>query len=663
MDEQVQTLAAPEATPSDLVQLLTRFEGTAEQFLLQMLVFQCRLTGARAGAVLRCTPMPVQTPEGEAGGDAEEAGEGDTPAGPAVQVQVLASVPPIRPGTAPPMWLSAAAEGYQQILNSDAGGMSSAVIEPEARDAPETEPGVEVPPGDGAAYIVLVPLRQGHLHQGVAAFWLHGTDDAQRAGTVKLLEMCGAMLCAYELRLALQQRSAAMAQVQQGLHVLSGINEQKRLHAAAMALCNQVAARFGAERVALGFLSGRYVKLTALSHTEKISRKMRLVQDIEKVMEECLDQDVEVIHPAAENVSYVSRAVADHSKRNGPLCVCSLPLRRERKAEGVLTVERAPERPFTPEEVQRLRLVLELTTARLVDLYENDRWFGARWARSWRNGLSTLVGPRHTWAKVAAIGLFGFLCFSILAKGTHKIEASFVIEATQQQVIPMPFDGFLKSANVEPGDRVEAGKTVLATLDTATLMLERSAAEAEMVGYLKEADLARDQRKPTEAEVARFKAEQARAKMAVLDHKIRQATIVAPIDGVILQGDLKKRIGSPLQAGDVLFEIAPLDTLRAKLSVPDDQVDDVNAGDRGELATAAHPGRYIRFEVERVNPIAEVVNQKNVFQVRARLLDVPANLPLRPGMEGVAKVHADRRPYLDLWTRDLVNWVRMKLWL
>jgi hypothetical protein len=58
--------------------------------------------------------------------------------------------------------------------------------------------------------------------------------------------------------------------------------------------------------------------------------------------------------------------------------------------------------------------------------------------------------------------------------------------------------------------------------------------------------------------------------------------------------------------------------------------------------------------------MAEVVKQENVFKVRVRLLDV---YPwMRPGMEGVAKIDIDKRPYAWIWTRKIVNWVRMKLW-
>ena len=65
-----------------------------------------------------------------------------------------------------------------------------------------------------------------------------------------------------------------------------------------MAFCNEIAAQWQCERVSLGFLKGRYVQLKAMSHTEDFSRKMKVVQDIESAMEECLDQDTEILVPA-----------------------------------------------------------------------------------------------------------------------------------------------------------------------------------------------------------------------------------------------------------------------------------------------------------------------------------------------------------------------------
>ena len=35
---------------------------------------------------------------------------------------------------------------------------------------------------------------------------------------------------------------------------------------------------------------------------------------------------------------------------------------------------------------------------------------------------------------------------------------------------------------------------------------------------------------------------------------------------------------------------------------------------------------------------------------------------LRPAMEGVGKIEIDRRRLVWIWTREAVDWVRLKLW-
>ena len=647
--------AAPSASTADLVALITQFEGTPEQFLLQVLAFQCRLTGALGAAVVRAVPA-AKPQDAPVAPDAEE--QDDAEAQPQWQFQVLASYPPIKPGTAPPQWLSAGAEAMGSLLEA-AEPVASALVEPQS-DPDAVGMGFEQDP----SYLVLVPLRVGKPEQGVAVFFLRELGERQRAQTTKLLELCAAMLCAYEMRLALQQRQQAMQIVQRGLDVLGGINTQHKLNAAAMALVNEVAGRFGAERVSLGFLLGRYVKVRAISHTEKVNRKMKLVQELEAVMEECLDQDVEVLHPPPQGASYVSRAAGELNGKYGPMNICSLPLRKDRQVQAVLTVERAKEKPFRGDDVQTLRLVCELCTARLLDLHEHDRWFGARWVTSARRGIKALAGPKHTWWKVGFVAAVLFLLGATFLKGTYKVEAPFVIEAVTRQVVAAPFDGEIKLVNVEVGDTVTAGQTVLAEMKTDKLLGEIAAATADMARFQKQAELARQENKPSEAEIARHQMEQARARRDLLQYELRRAKLVAPIDGIVVVGDLKKRQGGPTQTGEVLFEIAPLDAMRAELKVPDDRIADVALGATGELAAASHPGSYLRFEVERIHPVAEVDSGGNVFPVRVKLLDAPPpGVELSPGVAGVAKVHAGEMAYLKIWTRDLVNWVRMKLWI
>jgi multidrug efflux pump subunit AcrA (membrane-fusion protein) len=123
---------------------------------------------------------------------------------------------------------------------------------------------------------------------------------------------------------------------------------------------------------------------------------------------------------------------------------------------------------------------------------------------------------------------------------------------------------------------------------------------------------------------------------------------------------LNRQIGAPVKTGDALFEIASLESLRAQLMVPEDQIANIQLGQKGTLATVSYPSRKIAFVVERINPMAELANERNVFKIQVKLTQM---YPwMRPGMEGVAKISVGRRTYAWIWTRKFVNWMRMKFW-
>jgi multidrug resistance efflux pump len=331
------------------------------------------------------------------------------------------------------------------------------------------------------------------------------------------------------------------------------------------------------------------------------------------------------------------------------------------KVLAVLTLERPIENTFNPDEVEAVRLACELCTARLCNLYEYNRWIGATIAVKSRNLVAAFLGPAHTWIKLTAILFCTAVIFLIFGKGQYRVEAPFVLEATVQQVIPAPFDGYIETINVEVSDEIEADTTILGSLDTAELNLNLATVKAERAGYLKEAAEYMDRGEIAQNQISRAKAEQADARIKLLEYQIGQAKLKSPISGVVVEGDLKREIGAPVDVGDVLFEVCPLELLRAQLLVPEDQIYDIKVGQEGYLATASYPGQRIRFTVERISPIAEVANQRNIFKVRVKLLETYDWM--RPGMEGVAKVSIDKRKYAWIWSRKIVNWIRMKLWL
>lgn len=619
-----QTAEQTQQPPStaELIERLSQFDGPPEHFLVNLLAVQCYVTAAENGSILRINPTGT--------------------------TEVLAVYPALPQGASAPVWLARAVESAPGVI---AGGKTA--IKPlHDQESLYGQP--------ARRNLVMIPLRTGGGFAGLGAFVVESADNATLIACRERLELTISLLSIYEMRLALSKRQGDLKRLKMAMDVLAAVNEHDRFAGSAMAFCNELASRFASDRVGLGFLKGRYIHLKALSHTEKFSRKMKLVQDIEAAQEECLDQDVEILHPTPEGATFVARAAKELSVRHGPTAILCLPLRREGKPLAVVSLERPLDKPFTAEEAESLRLICELVTPRVANLHEHDRWVGARLVAGVRKGASLAVGPKHTWIKLLALAGCGFILFLCLAKGQYRADGKFVIEASKVHLLAAPFDGTVEQATLKLGDPVKAGETVLAVMDTRDLQKRLGTLQSQKDAYDAQATKARSEGKIADALVAEAQSKAVAAQMDLLNSQVEKARILSPVNGRLTKGDLEKQYRFPVKQGDILFEVAPLDDLRAELSVDEEDIGDLRVGMEGELATVGAPGRKIGFVVERINPVAEVVEQQNVFKVRVRLKDIPPDL--MPGMEGVAKVDVDRRHYASIWTRKLVNWIRMKLW-
>jgi hypothetical protein len=115
-----------------------------------------------------------------------------------------------------------------------------------------------------------------------------------------------------------------------------------------------------------------------------------------------------------------------------------------------------------------------------------------------------------------------------------------------------------------------------------------------------------------------------------------------------------------VERGQVLFEIAPLDGYRITLRVDERDIAAVALGQRGELAVASMPGERFAFSVTKVTSVNTAKEGVNFFRVEANLEH--RDMRLRPGMEGVGKIHVDERRLVWIWTHTLTDWVRLWLW-
>lgn len=446
--------------------------------------------------------------------------------------------------------------------------------------------------------------------------------------------------------------------MREALDVLAVINGQRKFAPASMALVNEVASRLEAERACLGWVSDPYVRVVAVSGTEKFERKMEILQDLEAAMEESRDQDEELVWPAPSKSNAIYHDHEVYARKSESACLLSVPIRDDGKVVGVLTVER-PAPPFTESEAWGLRVVGDQVAPRLNDLKEKSRWFGARWASATRAVLAKALSPKHTWLKFAAIVTSVFLLFAFLVPFTYRASATFIIRPDSLAHLPAPYEGFIAQAGVRPGDLVTTGQTLVA-LDDRDLKIQHAETQAEIRRHRAEAELAEAEGNLAELRVARAQLNQAQARLDFFQYQLERSEVKAPFDGVVVQGDLRERIGAPIQQGEVLLQVSQLEGLYLEIRLPERDIDLIQGYRTGEVVFASRPDLQFPIAVEMIAPAAQPDGEGNSFIVRARLVEEADWL--RPGMSGVARLDAGDRTLAWRATHRIIDFIRMRFW-
>jgi RND family efflux transporter MFP subunit len=296
----------------------------------------------------------------------------------------------------------------------------------------------------------------------------------------------------------------------------------------------------------------------------------------------------------------------------------------------------------------------------LDDLRRHDRWFGARFATWMREQAAKLIGPEHTIAKLGVLAAAALIAVLFVLTVDYRPEAPFVLKCDELAQVPAPFDGYLDEVHVRVGDFVEAGKSLL-VLDTRELLLQEAAALAERQRFLAEAQKAEGDNNVADMRIAQASAQEAGARLDLARHHLEKATVRAPFEGYVVEGDLRERIAAPVKQGEVLLKVARIDVMLAEIEMPERDIHEINAGQMGEIAFASRPQFTFPIRVERVEPSAEVREKGNAFVVRGEFIG-GHEAWWRPGMTGVARINVGPRNLLWIWTHRTVDFLRLYLW-
>jgi hypothetical protein len=511
-----------------------------------------------------------------------------------------------------------------------------------------------------AGYLVLFQLQSEQADLKLFAELLF--PDAllcERATLAGLFGVAASLPRSYERNLRERRMEQQLDDFSRALEVLATVNARREFTPAAMALVNEVADRFEATRATLGWVENYYVKVVAMSGTDRIERKVEVVQRLEAAMEECRDQEEEITYPNTMGGELIRRSHEAYLQESHVGAILSVPLRVDGEVCAVLTLERE-QGAFQAEEAMGLRVIADQTAPGLSELRERSRWFGKRWADAGRRILAKAVGPRHTWMKVGAVALSLFLGFALFFPYTYRAKANFQIVPDSLALLPVPFQGYIEAVHYRPGDVVDED-AILFEMDDGELRVERARALADLRRYRAEAEQAEAAGEMGEYRISIELAGQAQARLQLADYRLDRAEIKAPFDGVLVEGDLRNRLGAPVDQGEVMVKFSRLDGLYVEIELEERDIDLLDGSGRGQIAFASRPDLKFPIEIIKIEPSAQTGQGSNFFVIRAEIVEAQADW-LRPGMTGVAKLDSGQRTLAWRATHRLVDFLRMFFW-
>ncbi|MEP6802094.1 MAG: GAF domain-containing protein [Acidobacteriota bacterium] len=219
-------------------------------------------------------------------------------------------------------------------------------------------------------------------------------------------------------------------------------------------------------------------------------------------------------------------------------------------------------------------------------------------------------------------------------------------------------DGTIRSVLHREGDFVPAGE-VIATLDPESY---RSAlADARSAYQIAESDVAKFQEAGDSGAMfdAASRRDEMKAKLAFEEDRFERTSVRAPVAGTIVTPRIEERVGQLLTRGTELCVIADLGTVLAEVAIPETDASLVRRGQFVALKLNPYPTRTFRGKITRPGSHVRQEGDES-FVIAEATVENPKDL--QTGMQGVAKVSAERGPIAVAIFRKPVRWIWRKIW-
>lgn len=447
------------------------------------------------------------------------------------------------------------------------------------------------------------------------------------------------------------------------LEIIEEVTSQERFKLAAMRFVDEVAYRYGAGRVSLGWMSGQTVKAVAVSGLERFDRSSDAIAEQESMFEECADQERTIALPADSGRS--DRVTQAHERAMGMrslAAVATVPVMDGERFLGALTMEFTEAAPH-PSAIDEVRAACDQTAKWLAAQEVRDRNLFRKGFHAVRHHASWWLGPRNTLVKLTAVILLIVTLACALIRINFTLDAPATLEADRVGFLSVPYDGFVETVVADAGDFVNAGDPLI-TINRDELLLRETAEFANLQRYRREVEKARSDRQLVDMRVAMSRAQQAEVELERIRYYLAQAELKSPLNGVIVEGNRSELEGAPVSKGELLMKVADPAGMFVRVKLSERDIDYVEEGSTGAIRLLTQPERAFPFVVERIIPAAQVdPAEGNVFIVRGRFEGDVGEAWWRPGMSGSVRIDAGKRSVFGVVFHRTWDAVRMWLWI
>jgi putative peptide zinc metalloprotease protein len=196
------------------------------------------------------------------------------------------------------------------------------------------------------------------------------------------------------------------------------------------------------------------------------------------------------------------------------------------------------------------------------------------------------------------------------------------------------------------------------SLQEAVAKRKKAEAELEIARKLKEQSGSDTNENP---EVQRALIAKLETELAQLDDELSRTKIFAGISGTLTTYRFQEKVGDYLEEGAEVCEIVNDDRVVIEMPVREKDIDVVALGRTVKFKVRGYPSKSFLGKVDEIAPVATAEKGPSTILVRAFVEN--ADHLLKPGMTGVAKIYCGASFLANIWTRDIVRFVRTEFWL